>query len=818
LTIKTKLTLNIVIVLVVIGAVAATSVVGMRFIKNKLYYLTERSTPFQMKTVEFQRAIQGVTADILKVSVSNNFEKYKDNRAEAEKSLSEVNKIQNDLESLYGGVKMETYSELNKIAQELFEITEGRLRSEEYIVTANSSISKRLKDSSSILRQLNENVKGFQTNRSATVLTLQTDITINSRRLKTVESLRPVLKDINLAAYEALFYRDKKKALTTIQEKINSDISKVLQNEFIKESKDISNEIKSLGEKLENGLKTLITGAEQTIDNSYDKNNESINDIDKRFSAIFTAIDREVISLNEKIDTANNKETDAYTQANIAFNALSTSSELLPLGLHIETLSSSIFSVTSMKELDAIELDIRQSFEKIEYTQNTMERLLRKVKANEELEIFYKVPKALGSIKGTLLAKDGIINKIREQLNIKVKVIESAEKLREIVFKQAEKGKETVTSAKGEQEKAIGVVNKMVNVSSVLVWAISIGATIFGIVFGIWVYKSIANPLHQLMKVSDEVSNGDLKCMVSASNNDEVGAVQTSVIKMVTNLRGIVGKMLTATSNLASSSEELSATAKLLDQGSQDQNTQIEQSSTAMMEMSQTIMEVAKNAGDAADTSRKTSEMAKKGKDSVEQTVQGMLNISKAVKDASMLSISLGESSKEIDKVIYVINEIAEQINLLALNAAIEAARAGEYGRGFAVVADEVRLLSERTVGSTKEISGIIKKIKETAAKSIDAMVRGEKEVDKGVQLSEMARSSLDMIVAASEKGADMIYRIAAGSEQQSSAAEEVSQTMESISLVTKQLSNSISEIKRTSESLAHQASELNIMATWFKT
>jgi methyl-accepting chemotaxis protein len=817
LTIKTKLTLNIVIVLVIIGAVATTSVIGMRFIKNKLYYLTERSTPFQMKTVEFQRAIQGVTADILKVSASNNFEKYKNNRSEAEISLSEVNKIQNELESLFGGVKMETYSELNKIAQELFEITEGRLRSEEDIIAANSSISQRLKDSSSILRQLDENVKGFQTNRSATVLTMQTDIHQSSKRLKNVESLSPALKDINLAVYEALNTRDKK-ALTSIQEKINNSISKVVQNEFIKESKDVSSEIKSLGERLEQFIKTLISAAEQSNDNSYDKNNEYIKDIDKRFSMIFSAIDRETISLNEKIDTENKKESDAYTQANIAFNALSTSSEFLPLGLHIETLSTSLFSVTSLKELDTIELDIRKGFEKIDYTQSTMERLLKKVKANEELEIFYKITKALGSIKGILLAQDGIINKIREQLDIKVKVLESAEKLREIVFKQAEKGKETVASAKGEQEKAIGVVNKMVNVSTVLVWAISLGATIFGIVFGIWVYKSIANPLHQLMKVSDEVANGDLKCMISANSNDEVGAVQASVTKMVTNLRDIVGKMLNATSNLASSSEKLSATANLLDQGSHDQNIQIEQSSTAMMEMSQTIMEVAKNAADAADTSRKTSEMAKKGKDSVEQTVQGMMNISKAVKDASMLATSLGASSKEIDKVIYVINEIAEQINLLALNAAIEAARAGEYGRGFAVVADEVRLLSEKTVGSTKEISGIIKKIQETAVKSIDAMVRGEKEVDKGVQLSEMARSSLDMIVAASEKGADMIYRIAAGSEQQSSAAEEVSQTMESISLVTKQLSNSITEIKRTSESLAHQASELNTMATWFKT
>ncbi|MDZ4163888.1 MAG: hypothetical protein U1C55_02060, partial [Smithellaceae bacterium] len=65
MTIKTKLTINAVVVLFIVAAVAATSFLGMGFVKSKLFDLTERSTPYQMRSLEFQRAIQSTTADLV---------------------------------------------------------------------------------------------------------------------------------------------------------------------------------------------------------------------------------------------------------------------------------------------------------------------------------------------------------------------------------------------------------------------------------------------------------------------------------------------------------------------------------------------------------------------------------------------------------------------------------------------------------------------------------------------------------------------------------------------------------------------------------
>lgn len=109
---------------------------------------------------------------------------------------------------------------------------------------------------------------------------------------------------------------------------------------------------------------------------------------------------------------------------------------------------------------------------------------------------------------------------------------------------------------------------------------------------------------------------------------------------------------------------------------------------------------------------------------------------------------ALGESSVEIDEVVTLIRDLAEQTNLLALNATIEAARAGEAGRGFAVVASEVKALATGTHQATETIAQRVEKIRA----SIEDVVESTNQISQSIQ--EVSGNTTEVAAAIEQQSA----------------------------------------------------------------
>ncbi|PTY02442.1 hypothetical protein DB347_23855 [Opitutaceae bacterium EW11] len=304
-----------------------------------------------------------------------------------------------------------------------------------------------------------------------------------------------------------------------------------------------------------------------------------------------------------------------------------------------------------------------------------------------------------------------------------------------------------------------------------------------GLIFGallaigiaILITRSITRPIALAVSAVDRVADGDLTANIAVNTKDEVGQICAAMNKMIENLRGVIGEVTTATANVASGSEEMSATAQQLSQGSTEQAAAAEESTSSMEEMAASIQQNADNAKQTDKIASKAAEDAKSSGSSVAQTVAAI---------------------REIAEKISIIEEIARKTDLLALNAAVEAARAGEHGKGFAVVASEVRKLAERSQTAAAEISKL----------TVD-----------GVKVAEQAGEMLTKLVPDIRKTAELVQEIAASSAEQTTGAAQVNKAIQQLDQVIQQNSSASEEMASTAEELSSQAEQLQQTIAFFR-
>ncbi|MFA4875506.1 MAG: methyl-accepting chemotaxis protein [bacterium] len=285
--------------------------------------------------------------------------------------------------------------------------------------------------------------------------------------------------------------------------------------------------------------------------------------------------------------------------------------------------------------------------------------------------------------------------------------------------------------------------------------------------------SSMVQTLSGHAQVAEKISNGDVMVKVNIlSENDSLGK---SLSTMVENLSKVVTEVKTAAENVASGSQQFSASSGQLSNGNTEQAASAEEVSSAVEEMTATIRQNSDNALQTEKLALKSANDAMESGKAVSETVSAM---------------------KEIASRISIIEEIARQTNLLALNAAIEAARAGEHGKGFAVVASEVRKLAERSQTAAGEISQLS---------------------TTSVEVAEKAGQMLGKLVPDIQKTAELVQEISASSKEQNTGVDQINAAIQQLNQVIQQNAGAAEEMSSTSEELASQAEQLQSTVSFFK-
>ncbi len=243
-------------------------------------------------------------------------------------------------------------------------------------------------------------------------------------------------------------------------------------------------------------------------------------------------------------------------------------------------------------------------------------------------------------------------------------------------------------------------------------------------------------------------------------------------------MREAAGRLQVVAHRITESADLLESLSARIVSGADNQKDRMHHTAVAMGEMNLAITEVSRSAATAATNVDMAKERAQESMQVVTHSREAISKVNGVATRLKTDMAELGNMAMSIDKVINVINDIADQTNLLALNAAIEAARAGEAGRGFAVVADEVRKLAEKTMNATKEVGASILAIQDAVKRNVDGMEEAVAMAAEAADMATRSGESSQMIVRHTEDNATMIASIAAAAEEQSASSNEISQAV----------------------------------------
>ncbi|NLW11915.1 MAG: HAMP domain-containing protein [Clostridiaceae bacterium] len=289
---------------------------------------------------------------------------------------------------------------------------------------------------------------------------------------------------------------------------------------------------------------------------------------------------------------------------------------------------------------------------------------------------------------------------------------------------------------------------------------------------------ALVAPIQDAALVIQALSNGDLTIEMEGEYKGDNAILKTSLNGAIESFNRLLSSIRQASDEVATGAREMSRSSQTLSQGATEQASSVEQVTASIEQLADQTKQNASNAGAASQLSEQARHSADTGNTRMSSMLEAMTEIN--------------DSSKNISKIIKVIDDIAFQTNILALNAAVEAARAGQHGKGFAVVAEEVRNLAARSAEAAKETTVLIEK-------SIG-------HVNDGTDIAEKTAEALNDIVDKVTKTNELILMIAESSNEQASGIAQINTGLVQVSKVVQMNSATSEESAAASEELSSQA------------
>lgn len=287
-----------------------------------------------------------------------------------------------------------------------------------------------------------------------------------------------------------------------------------------------------------------------------------------------------------------------------------------------------------------------------------------------------------------------------------------------------------------------------------------------------------------------ELAQGKLNCPITSEFPPQYQQLRHSFNAAIQKLGQTIDDVSAAATRIGANTAGLSQSSDDLSRRTENQAATLEETAAAMEQLAASVNSTLDDARAADNKASEIRDEAEASGTVVKGAVDAMENIK--------------ESSRQISKIISVIEDIAFQTNLLALNAGVEAARAGDAGKGFAVVANEVGDLAHRSAEAATEIKALIE--------------QSSQQVMSGVELVGRAGEAIETVVARFAEISVSISQVADRSNDQSQGLNEINIGVGNLDKVTQRNAAMVNDLVSNGHALGDEANKLSELMQRFET
>lgn len=309
---------------------------------------------------------------------------------------------------------------------------------------------------------------------------------------------------------------------------------------------------------------------------------------------------------------------------------------------------------------------------------------------------------------------------------------------------------------------------------------------------------------------SNLLKNYDSQDFAETSLSDEIQHNTYLLNNVLTSFRTLIYKasdigsdVLRTTDNLSVIATQVSSTALVQSADVKEILSTMEDSNSLSQNIANRILHVSGGADDSKNDIEESLELLHQSISKMEEINSSNDKIREGIKN-------LTQQIDNVDDIVTMIKDIADQTRIIAFNAELEAVSAGNEGKNFHIIATEIRRLAANTMTSINDIQQYIEKIQSASRTLINSSQEGTTYIQQGKELTSKLETHFAVINETSSKTFNRANEIAAIIDQQTSSFNQIVITLKQISAGIESFTVSTKTISDTANLMKSIASALD--------